>query len=255
LIYNQPQDYLPYWTTDPTDSRRQITLEQLLAFTSGFNNPPAQAGCVADGTATLQDCVESIYNGGLDSQPGSSFAYGPEHLHIAAAMVEVASGQSFSQLFAQSIQAGLNLSQNTRLVAPSSQNPRASGGGESSVDDYVKILQELLRGNALADTSAFYADQTAAPVTFTFRPNGIGTDWHYAQGAWRPCEQLVWDLSCEDKVIVSSPGAFGWTPWIDVTNGYYGLIAMDESIFTSPSERSVDLMMELLPLVEAQIAP
>jgi CubicO group peptidase (beta-lactamase class C family) len=184
-----------------------------------------------------------------------AFAYGPEHLHIAAAMAEVATGQTFTELFDQSIRLGLNTSADTRIVLPSAQNPRASGGAESTVDDAVVILQELLNGTALTDTANFYSDNTAAPVTFAFRPGGIGVDWHYAQGAWRVCEQLVWDSSCEDKVIISSPGAFGWTPWIDVTNGYFGLIAMDESIFTSPSETSVELLLELLPLVETQLAP
>lgn len=252
---DQPQDYLPYWTNDPNDPRSRITLQRLLAFTSGFNNPPAQPGCVGNGMATLQSCVQTIYATGLDTEPGTAFAYGPEHLHIAAAMAEVASGLGFSELFDQSIRAGLTVSMNTRIVVPSAQNPRASGGGESSVDDAVSILQDLLSGNALADTAPFYADNTATPVTFAFRPSGIGQDWHYAQGAWRVCEQPVWDLSCENKVILSSPGAFGWTPWIDETNGYFGLIAMEESIFTSPSETAVELMIELLPLVEAQVTP
>ncbi|MEE8306640.1 MAG: serine hydrolase domain-containing protein, partial [Gammaproteobacteria bacterium] len=104
---DQPQDYLGYWTGDPNDSRSRITLEQLLAFTSGFNNPPAQPGCVGDGGQTLQSCVQTIYTGGLDTEPGVAFSYGPEHLHVAAAMAEVASGMLFSELFDQSIRAGL----------------------------------------------------------------------------------------------------------------------------------------------------
>ena len=252
-----PQDYLIYWANDPSDSRSRITLERLLAFTSGFNNSPSQPGCVGNGAQTLQACVQTIYTGGLDTEPGVAFAYGPEHLHIAAAMAEVASGMLFSELFDQSIRAGLSVSTNTRIVLPSVQNPRASGGGESTVDDSVTILLALLNNTALADTTAFYTDNTAAPVTFTFRPGSTstGVDWHYAQGAWRVCEQMAWDASCENKMILSSPGAFGWTPWIDVTNGYFGLIAMEESIITSPSQTAVELLIELLPLAEAQITP
>ena len=42
---DRPQDYLAWWTSDPADPRSEITLEQLLSFTSGFDTGSDDAKC------------------------------------------------------------------------------------------------------------------------------------------------------------------------------------------------------------------
>lgn len=248
---DHPQKYLSYWSSDPADSRSKVTLRQLLAFTSGFNRG-SNSACVEDRSTALQDCAESIYQSGLAAEPGSEFSYGPTHLHIAAAMAEVASGLGYSELFEQSLVMGLSLSDKTRLQVPSRTNPRVAGGAQTSVNDQIKVLQALLNGGALTQTDAFYADGTAAPVVFDYRPPAVVNDWHYAQGAWRICEKQLWDESCSNTQVLTSPGAFGWTPWIDADRQYFGLIAVDDKSADSASLRSTELLRALLPLIEAQ---
>lgn len=59
-----------YWTNDPADPRSQVTLQQLLSFTSGFDEDEGDRGCITDGTTTLAACAQEFYNRGLGSVPG-----------------------------------------------------------------------------------------------------------------------------------------------------------------------------------------
>ncbi|MCP4499639.1 MAG: hypothetical protein GY822_06690 [Deltaproteobacteria bacterium] len=53
--------------------------------------------------------------------------------------------------------------------------------------------------------------------------------------------------SCQ---VVSSPGAYGFTPWVDYENQYYAVLAM-ESDQTGGAFFSLPLMEELCPDIEA----
>ena len=69
---DHPQDYLPFWTTDPNDPRSRITLEQLLSFTSGL---PRDVACPM---LTTTDCAEKIHTERTELQipPGALDPYG-----------------------------------------------------------------------------------------------------------------------------------------------------------------------------------
>ncbi|HET8871960.1 MAG TPA: hypothetical protein VFM48_16065, partial [Aquabacterium sp.] len=65
--------------------------------------------------------------------------------------------------------------------------------------------------------------------------------WHYSIGHWVEDDPAVGDGS------FSSPGAFGFYPWIDSAKRYYGIIAREErkGIFSDdpdgkPAVRSVE---------------
>ncbi len=247
---DRPQDYLAYWTGDPADPRSRITLQQLLAFTAGFDLGPTDASCVSQANLSLDACVQELYLAGLAYEPGSTFYYGPAHMQVAARMAEVASGQSFVTLFRLQLGDPLGLSASSAFVSPSASNPRAAGGAVSTANDYARFLRALLAGELISDLDTFVADRTAPPVVIGFRPAGSevnGTAWNYALGAWR-----------EDpgRDRLSSPGAFGWYPWIDFESGYFVLIAVEElPLFGfSPTIESVTLGEQIRPLIEAILA-
>jgi len=52
-----------------------------------------------------------------------------------------------------------------------------------------------------------------------FTPSPPSENWHYSVGHW------VEDASNASDGAFSSPGAFGFYPWIDKTKTYYGVIA------------------------------
>ncbi len=254
-LSDNPQKYLPYWTTSPTDPRSKVTLAQLLAFTSGFNQSETPVDCIGNANTTLQACAEVYYNQGITSVPGTSFAYGNGHLEIAGAMAEIAGGKPFAQLFKDKVSTRLAIGQVSAIDFPSATNPRVAGGGKSTGEEYAKMLDAVLAGRALASLTTFQSDQTAS-VSFIFRPPAVTTngDWHYAAASWRECDAIVWNAACAASRTVSSPGKFGWTPWIDFDNGYYAIITMEGDNALDSSPVSVALEQRLQPLIVAALA-
>ena len=252
-LSDHPQAHLSYWTSDPADPRSQITLEQLLSFTSGFNADPSTGGCTNDPQTTLQACAQHIYQSGLETAPGTAFSYGPAHLHIAAAMAERATGKAFNDLFQKNVAGPLGMSGASRYVMPSLSNPLVSGGAASTARDYALFLQGILSGSLIANRAAFLQDRTGN-VPFLFRPSdqwGTGA-WHYALGAWLECDAPSFGPSCAEARIYSSPGSFGWTPWIDFKQGYFAIIARRGERFSTPI--GVRLAQLLQPLIEEALA-
>ena len=247
-LADNPQKYLPYWTTSAADPRSRITLAQLLAFTSGFNQSETGVACLSDPDTTLQACAQTYYNLGISSTPGTAFSYGPGHLEIAGAMAEVAGGKRFNLLFREKVGDPLGIGPVSGIVYPSANNPRIAGGGVSTGEEYAKLLDGVLGNRLLASLTNFKADQTAA-VTFRYRP--VTADWHYAAASWRECDAPVFATGCTNVFTVSSPGLFGWTPWIDFDAGYYAVVAMEEA---NGSAASVALEQRLQPLIAAALA-
>ena len=249
---DKPAGLIAGWTQDPLDDRSQITLEQLLSFTSGFNYAPVDPSCVGNGNITMGQCALQYHDDGLDAVPGEEFYYGAAHLQIAGHMAEVATGLRYSELFQSQIVDQLGLGVKSVFELPSITNPRASAGAQSTANDYAEILRALLAGELITDMNTFRQDRTAQ-VVFGHRPaslEGANLDWHYGLGFWRECNKAQWDQACIDDIVMSSPGAFGWVPWIDFTNNYFGLIAM-ESI---GNHRAPELEREIQPLIEAALA-
>jgi serine-type D-Ala-D-Ala carboxypeptidase/endopeptidase len=49
---------------------------------------------------------------------------------------------------------------------------------------------------------------------------------------------------------LSSPGAFGWTPWVDRETGYIAILGMEAPDTTTVLPFAVGLQQQLKPLVE-----
>lgn len=56
-----------------------------------------------------------------------------------------------------------------------------------------------------------------------YAPIPPGESWHYSIGHWVEDDPVVGDGA------FSSPGAFGFYPWIDATKSYYGILARNVS--------------------------
>ena len=251
---DNPQDYLTYWTSDVMDARSRITLEQLLSFTSGLNGEDDGDTCTYDVLNTMQNCVREIYDDGVDTVPGTTLFYGPEHMHVAAAMAESATGKAYVDIFVDELANPLGLSEATRFTFPSQRNPLASGGLSSSAQDTAIFMTAMLANTLVADRDNFLTERTST-LTIGFRPASTqGTrDWQYALGGWLECDDADFNANCAAAQVFSSPGAFGWTPWIDLPNGYWGLIARRGGIGTA--EVAVTLEQQLQPLIVAALAP
>lgn len=255
-----PQQYFSYWTNSASDDRSKITLEQLLAFTSGFNTKDTNLlSCVYNKFTTLDLCIRRIYAGNIDSVPGQVFFYGPHHMQVAAGMLDAADSGDFGTIFARYVTTPLGLS-DTSYALQSPANPWAAAGGESTANDYAVIMRALLNGQLVTNLDNFFAPRTLN-ATKGEVPDAVlannGSQWEYAQGSWVECEYGTgganYATQCANDKINSSPGAWGFTPWIDRKNGYWAVIATEDH--DSGAEKGIELEQVLQPLMVTAIQP
>jgi len=93
-----------------------------------------------------------------------------------------------------------------------------------------------------------FTQQRTAGLPRLFVPSGA-TNWEYALGSFVECDTPA---ACATSKINSSPGAYGWTGWIDRQTGYYGLIATE--ISTGGDRKGVELEQVMQDLIEVAIA-
>ena len=248
---DRPQDYLSFWTSDPNDARSTITLEMLLSFTAGFHIAPLDANCTGDEQLTVQTCAAAIYADGVNAVPGTTFYYGPAHMQVAAAMAEMATGQSWRDVVQLTVATPLNLS-NTGFEG---NNPKASGGAYSTASEYAEFIRAQLGGDLLPAGLTQLIEERTTTLTFLSRPAAVEDatwDWQYGLGVWRECSRPDWDAACDAATVVSSVGAFGWYPWLDIDRGYYAVLGRNAPVGfgRNPAADSVNLGERLQPLIQ-----
>ena len=268
-IDDTPDVHLDWWPSAADDPMGTITLEQLLSFTSGFAGDSGLApgeevlACIEEANTTLDACAQDIAALGLSYTPGSTFHYGPLHLHVAGAMATAATGLRFNRLFRDTIASPLGLPITAAFAHPSLDNPRVSGGATLSANDYGAILTALAAGALLSPESValLTGDHTPEPVVLESVPTvaSDGRAWHYALGCWRECDGEVYTPSCDEPGVVSSAGAFGFYPWWDMATGVWGVLATQRPLLqggptvTVPLGQAIHAMA--VQLVDGTSAP
>ena len=243
-----------------TGPQAAITLRQLLSFTSGLER---EASCTLSAGITLADCVTTISQQPLVAAPGTRFDYGSTHLQVAARMAEVVTGQSWTNLFATQLKAplGLNSPDLQWFTAPrqalGTSNPLIAGGLRATMNEYARLLaldfnRGVYQGNTLIGSSLF---TTQATEPF---PNAVignspfvnaGINFHYGLAAWLECPPPA--VNC---AVLSSPGAFGFTPWFDRDGGYYAILGMEVTESQSGIVAfAVNLAQDLKPLIRSAL--
>jgi CubicO group peptidase (beta-lactamase class C family) len=221
-----------------------------------------EAGCTLLAGISLADCVSLMSQTPLVAPPGTRFDYGSTHLHVAARMAEVVTGSPWNDLFAAQLKTPLGLGPDLEFyTAPrmglGTTNPLVAGGLRATMNEYARLLaldfnRGLHQGTRLIDDALFTA-QAAEPypdATIGFSPVAdTGLNFHYGLTAWLECQPPA--ANCP---VLSSPGAFGFTPWFDRDAGYYAIIAMEVSESDSGVVSfSVQLAQDLKPLIRAAL--
>jgi CubicO group peptidase (beta-lactamase class C family) len=233
------------WTSD----RGAITLRQLMSFTSGLA-PENQ--CTYDSTVTLAECVTTISQAALVAAPGTEFDYGSVHLDVAGRMAEVVTGASWNELFAQEIRDPLGLPADIEYYAnplkvTGPDNPLLAGGLVVSMNEYERIVHFVFdkgvwQGNALLGPQIFDT-QTIEPYPDVLIGTSPAPSLRYGLTAWLECNTP--QTGCHQ---ISSPGAFGFTPWIDRDAGYYAILGMQD-MTNSRTHFGGQLERQLKPLI------
>jgi CubicO group peptidase (beta-lactamase class C family) len=232
-----------------TGSKGTMTLRQMFSHTSGLpgaNLHPVLATSVVSLAAAVDEIACCV---ALAAPPATQFAYGGLSMHVGGRMAEVASGQLWDALFAQRIAVPLGMTHTDYEGLGPTNNPRMDAGARSSLDDYGRFLEMLLGGGVFrgarileqASVEEMRKDQTFG-VPIVSSPALDGT--RYGLGTWRN----VVDGEGE-PVRVSSPGAFGFTPWLELDLGYYGVFLVAWS-----SQQLRDEIHQIQALARAEIA-
>lgn len=232
-----------------------ITLDQLGAFTSGLAPSPP---CTLRPNITLAECVDTISQSSLRATPGERLDYGSAHHAVAARMAEVAEDSGWNNIFDESVKEPLGLDDPamTYVTFPKQadtdgENPLAAGGLRISTDDYLALLRLVddggqLDGEAFIDVAMIdrmfknpYSDARIGEVPSV----ALNLAWRYSWSAWLECPGPV-----DECDLISSPGAFGFTPWVDREHGYYAILAME-----SPENGGAGFSVELERALQAEI--
>jgi CubicO group peptidase (beta-lactamase class C family) len=213
--------YLPEWT----GQHGQITIRQLWSHTSGLAGDHA---CLADGTITLAQCVEQIRQAPMLAGPGAQFYYGGASMQVAGRIAEVVTGQSWVDLFNERIATPLQMTSTSWV--PVGANPRIGGGLFTTLDDYTNFMSMIAAGGTFdgatvlepATVATMQLDQTAgALIAYSPHPDTR----RYGLGEWRD----VVDTGGA-AIQLSSQGAFGYSPWLDVQRGYFAVFMVQASL-------------------------
>lgn len=251
---SRPIELIDFWASEAKDPRSTVAFEQLFALTSGFNGQAGDDNCIGKIGYTLVDCVEEIHDDGLDTHPGNAFSYGNEHMQIAGLMMIEALESDIDAIMREKIFGPLGISAETRYPLIPENNFSYSGGMRSTGDDYARILTALLGGTLVQRPDDFLKNRISA-TSIAAVPNAISSnklDWRYGWGFWIECEAVSFSTECQSDPVISSAGAFGFTPWIDFANGYWAIIVMQEPLDRGfdTAQISIQLEQELQPLIE-----
>jgi CubicO group peptidase (beta-lactamase class C family) len=255
-------------------AQRPITLRNLLTHTSGFSYPLWDSSVVRYLKVARRN--PALPRMPLMFDPGSRWAYGGG-LDAVGRMVEIAAGQSLDRYFSDHITGPLGMSDtgfslteeqrarqaslhvrdtNGKLVPRSLEKPTVprvpSGGGGiySTAPDYLVLLQALMNGGSLRETSILRPETVAlmaenqignldAGILKTTNP-ALSNDVDLFPGV-----QLRWGLGHMINIDPVPGGRkAGSLTWAGLLNTYYWI---------DPTMRIAGvIMMQILPFADRQ---
>jgi len=213
-----------------------ITLRQLMSFTSGLV-ADERVSCIAAGSGTLRECAAAILRSGVVHEPGAAFRYGSQHLHVAAAIVEIVTGQGFADLFRERIAEPLGMERTVffQIGNPASAevtHPLPAAGAASTLGDYAKFLEMITHGGVAPDGTRVLREASVVEM----QTNQIEGAEYASAAAHRMAAETPYGLGewlnsvdADGRgIVVSSDGSFGFRPWIDYANGLFGVYLVED---------------------------
>ncbi|MEL6908267.1 MAG: hypothetical protein AAFP22_22855, partial [Planctomycetota bacterium] len=182
-------------------------------------------------------------------------------LMVRGAIVELAQNADWATAFARTLTAPLGLGDPGLAYVTLPQqaigtHPLVAGGLRATMTEYAAFLTLVLDEGRLPSGEPWIAEASidrlfdnpwAGATMLTWPMDTYGFDYHYGFGTWLECPGPV--ATCD---VMSSPGAFGFTPWVDRARGYFGILAM-ESAGPGGAGFSVQLVQSMRPTIEALV--
>lgn len=224
--------YLPAFAFN---EKGKITMRHLLSHTSGISSSHGLPGGFR---ATPRECAELIARQPLESTPREFFAYGGQAMQVAAGIAEKQTGQTWHDLFEERITKPLRMQDTGFGPAELIKNPMAAGGAISSLRDYGKFVMMLSQGGKTPAGKQVLSEEALEAMlsqqTNQAKPkNGFDKLMSGARRGHDPYGLGCWIDRVDSKgrvVAASSPGAFGFTPWIDREHGVAGVFMVQTGL-------------------------
>lgn len=169
---------------------------------------------------TVADCFHSANSGGGNDSDYNADALGKFYYnggHFQKMAVDLGLGSSNSLALQQAMQTQLG----TDFVF-SYWAPQLAGGAMTSAANYAIFLRKILSNQLvihdLLGSHAVCTNVTTCPGSL-YTPVPANLSWDYSLAHWVENDPVVGDGA------FSSPGAFGFYPWIDASKTYYGIVA------------------------------
>jgi len=185
----------------------------MLSMRSGYKN---MTGC--DSGQSVDQCLHMDGNDRYSAESDGAFYYNGGHMQMHASS-RMGLGSLGPAAFAAEIQSQLG---SDLLLGYSSSQP--AGGAYGPASTYSLFLRKVLNhqltiSEHLAESPACANARGCPAGEAQYSPAPGGETWHYSLGHWVEDDPVVGDGA------VSSPGAFGFYPWIDASRTTYGVLA------------------------------
>jgi hypothetical protein len=191
--------------TEPTPAQLSA-----LEMQSGYTSMKPLS-CVFSGT--VESCLERRHNSALTPENVGRFYYNGAHDQKLA--VDLGLGKMNADEFGREIRSALG-----NELDFSFSSPQPAGGMKVSPGDYGKFLRKILSGQlrmkAYLGTHPVCTLPSACPGAIE---SPVPVAWHYSLNHW------VEDDPASGDGAFSSPGAFGFYPWISADKQWYGILA------------------------------
>ncbi|MGE5452327.1 MAG: hypothetical protein ACM3VZ_10870 [Acidobacteriota bacterium] len=172
---------------------------------------------------TVQSCQNSRLNRQGEQDPATVGRFDYNGGHMQAHAVLMGLGALDRDGLAQAIRHELGAVGAAWDLSYS--QPQLAGGAQSNAADYGRFLRAMLAGDLqmgrLLGSHPVCTNPQTCPAEAIKTPIPANETWHYSLGHW-----VEDDPSLGDGAF-SSPGAFGFYPWIDAGRQYYGILARE----------------------------
>jgi hypothetical protein len=180
---------------------------------------------------TVHDCFVASNLGGsnadFDAQAVGRFHYNGGHFQwLADGALGLGAANNTALYAAVAAKVGTDFSF-------SYDSPQLAAGIQTSGGDYARFLRKILAGELrmhdLLGSHAVCTNPGTCPEA-SYAPIPSTESWHYSLGHWVEDDPVVGDGA------FSSPGAFGFYPWIDAGKTTYGVLARHVSVSLTGSD-------------------
>jgi hypothetical protein len=185
------------------------------------------AGCLNDPGLSLGQPINNPTNGDYNPAYDGVFYYGGGHMQVHAATLMTGLAAMDSAALGHELSTVLGVG--TSSADFYYNQPQMAGGVFTSPSQYGvflrKILNKTLKISGLLSANLVPTNNVLYPTQAQYTPIPTSVSWQYSIGHWVEADPNANASVTTGDGSFSSPGAFGFYPWIDATQTYYGMVA------------------------------